>query len=410
MYIKRILEDKIKKYLKSPEIIAIVGARQVGKTTLLKKIYNSVNEAIFLSFDNIELKILFEEHLKEFIELYVKPYSFIFLDEFQYVKDGGQKLKYIYDSFQDKKVFISGSSVIDITIKVVKFLAGRLFVFELYPFNFSEFLLAKNENLYNFLKEKNANEKISNVILNQLNKYVEEYVIYGGYPRVVLSDSIEEKSEVLKNLVSIYLLRDVKDISGISNENVMFNLLKLLALQTGNLVNFNELATALGISTQKMKKYISILEKIFLIKRINPFYKNKRNEIVKNPKIFFHDLGLRNAILNLFENPENRPDKGNLYENFIFQELFIQYENLKFYRNKNGTEVDFIINDKFPIEVKSLLNKPKIYKSLKAFINKYSPPSAIVFNKNLQDKISINNTAVYFLPYCLVDKTSHFLF
>ena len=228
MYYKRDLELKLEQYLKSPEIIAIFGPRQVGKTTLLKEFYKKVQNPIFLTFEDIELKVLFEEDIKSFVALYIEPYEHIFIDEFQYAKMGGKHLKYIYDT-TDKKIFISGSSAMELSINAIKYLVGRIFVFNLYSFSFGEFLRVKDENLHKlYLK---ADEKISVPLSAKIYTYLDEYMTYGGYPRVILSKSNEEKKEVLKNLLSIYLLRDIKEIAKIADETKMYKLLKSLSLQ-----------------------------------------------------------------------------------------------------------------------------------------------------------------------------------
>jgi len=174
MYIKRDLEEKIEKYIKTPEIIAIFGPRQVGKTTLLKEIYKRVNNPIYLTFEDIEIKTIFEEDIKSFIKLYVERYDNIFIDEFQYTKTGGKNLKYIYDT-TNKKIFISGSSAMELSINAVKYLAGRIFVFNLYSFSFGEFLKVKDNNLYALYKELDV--EVSEIIVNKINSYLQEYLI-----------------------------------------------------------------------------------------------------------------------------------------------------------------------------------------------------------------------------------------
>ncbi len=404
MYIERFLEKKIEKYLNSPEIIAIFGPRQVGKTTLLKEIYKKVRNPIFLTFEDIELKTLFEEDIKSFIKLYIEPFQTIFIDEFQYAKTGGKNLKFIYDTTQNKKIFISGSSTMELSINAIKYLAGRIFVFNLYSFSFGEFLNYKDKNLYNLIINS---ENFSPIIIEKTNKYLNEYIIYGGYPRVVLAKDELEKKEVLKNLLNIYLLRDIKDVAGIVDEVKMYKLLKALSLQIGNVVVYNELANTVGINSNKLKEYLDILEKVFLIKKITPFFTNKRLEIVKNPKIYFYDLGLRNIVINNFLPLENRGDSGALLENFVFRELV--EKDLKYYRTKNGAEVDFILNDIIPIEVKSNLSDFKISKSYQYFLENYNPPKAYLLNLNKFGKKRFKEHEVLFWPLFLLIKGEEML-
>jgi predicted AAA+ superfamily ATPase len=399
MYYRREIETKIEKYLYTPEIIAIFGARQIGKTTLLKHLYKQVNNPIFLTFEDIELKVLFEEDIKSFIALYIEPYEHIFIDEFQYAKMGGKHLKYIYDT-TDKKIFISGSSAMELSINAIRYLAGRIFVFNLYSFSFGEFLHVKDENLHKLYTK--ADKNISSVISKKIYTYLEEYLTYGGYPRVILSKTDEEKREVLKNLLSIYLLRDIKEIARIVDETKMYRLLKALSLQIGNVIVYNELSTLIGVNALQLKEYLSVFEKAFLTKGITPFFTNKRLEIVKNPEIFFLDMGLRNVIIKNFSALENRGDKGAMLENFVFRELVER--DIKYYRTKNGAEVDFIIDDEIPVEIKSNLTSIKISKSYHYFIENYKPTKGFVLNFNQVGAKEFNGCEIEFLPHFLSAK------
>lgn len=398
MYYKRDLEEKIEQYLETSEIIAIFGPRQVGKTTLLKHFYDKVSNPVFLTFEDVELKILFEEDIKSFIALYVDPYDHIFIDEFQYAKMGGEHLKYIYDT-TDKKIFISGSSAMELSINAVKYLVGRIFVFDLHSFSFGEFLRVKDEVLHHlYLK---ADDTISTVISQKIYAYLDEYITYGGYPRVILSNSDEEKKEVLKNLLSIYLLRDIKEIARIADETKMYKLLKALSLQIGNVIVYNELSTLIGVNSVQLKEYLSIFEKVFLTKTISPFFTNKRLEIVKNPEIFFFDLGLRNIIIKNFSPLEDRVDKGAILENFVFRELIER--DIKYYRTKNGAEVDFIIDDTIPVEIKSNLGSMKISKSYHYFLENYKPKVGYVLNFTQIGKRVFNDAEIMFLPHFVLN-------
>ena len=226
---------------------------------------------------------------------------------------------------------------------------------------------------------------------------MEEYLTYGGYPRVVLSHSVDEKKEVLKNLLNIYLLRDIKEIAKLADEVKMYKLLKALSLQIGNVIVYNELSTLIGVNAVQLKEYLSVFEKAFLSKAITPFFTNKRLEIVKNPKIFFLDMGLRNVIIKNFSALENRVDKGAMLENFVFREL-IDIE-LKYYRTKNGAEVDFVVDDITPVEIKSNLTSMKISKSYHYYLENYKPTKGYVLNFNQVGKKVFNGVEVTFLPH-----------
>ncbi|MFH0854280.1 MAG: ATP-binding protein [bacterium] len=389
MYIKRKIEDTVFKYINSPEIIAIVGARRSGKTTLLEKIYKSLDDAVFITFEDQKVLNLFEKDIDNFIKLYIADKKYLFIDEFQYSKNGGKILKYIYD-LHHIKIFISGSSAIDLTVNALKFLVGRIFVFDLYPFNFEEILSFKDPdllkiyqkekiNLQNIDKEKPA---ISENILNKINKYYDEYIIWGGYPRVVLAKSDDEKKEILKNIYNTYFLREVKNILGLVDDYKLANLIKGLALQVGNLIDYSELCNLSGISYPTLKRYLNFLNKTYVCDFVRPFYKNKRTEIVKNPKVYFIDTGLLNYIIEDFRKLDDRPDSGGLLENSLYQQLIKDGNKINYWRTKAKNEIDFIISLEegkiLALEVKKNADKIKTDKTAALFRGKY-PEAELIF-------------------------------
>lgn len=369
-YINRDLEKTIKKYLSSKEIIAVVGPRQCGKTTLLQYITKDLKKINSISFDDSKTLRLFEEDIDSFIEKHVKNYNYLFIDEVQYSKDSGKKLKFIHDSTKIK-ILISGSSAPDLSIQNLKYLVGRIFIFHLYPFSFSEFLKAKSPALENIYKKANYKTEIQ----KQLNKLLIEYITYGGYPRVVLSKTQEEKKLTLDNIYNTFLLKEIKEILQLSENDKLISLMKALSLQIGNLINYEELSNVTGFSFAQLKKYLKILEETYICQRLSPFFTNKRTELIKIPKIYFIDLGLRNTCINNFNT--ERTDKGAMLENFIFSELIKKEKQIKFWRSKGGAEVDFILEDKIPIEVKTKSTK-NIPKSLHSFIEKYKPKKGFI--------------------------------
>ncbi len=400
MYIKRKLEEKVNRYLTAPEIIAIVGPRQAGKTTLLLRLIKNLKQALYLSFEKQEVLNLFEKAPDDFIAAYVKGNKYLFIDEFHYAKNGGKILKYIFDT-EKIKIIISGSSAIDLTVKAIKHLVGRILVFPLYPFDFEEFLLAKDQSflkLYLSYKEKlNFKEpaplQISAEGAKKMLKYYDEYLLFGGYPRVVLAKSYIEKKDLLANIYNTYFLREVRDILGLIDNYKLDNLLKALALQIGNLLEYNELSRLSGFSYLSIKKYINFLEKTYICNFIKPFFQNKRIEIVKNPKVYFFDTGLRNTAIDDFRPLSKRPDKGGLLENGLAMEAVKRGVKLNFWRSKKGQEVDFIFsfgNGKIiAVEVKNHL-KTVHSPSARAF-KKFYPEIMFYFayrevKSNLKDK------------------------
>jgi hypothetical protein len=383
MYIKRKLEYQIQASLKSKEIIAIVGPRQCGKTTLLNHIAKDLGDMNFISFDDMKILRMFDQNVDDFIDLYVKNKKYLFIDEFQYAKDGGRKLKYIYD-FNDIKIFISGSSAIDLTIHAVKYLVGRVFVFNLYQFDFEEFIQARKPELVSLLKKQKEAfisgkaSEISDILHEGFADLYEEYAVYGGYPKVVLEGDKNEKIKILRAIFNTYFLREVRDILGLIDDYRMSRLVQALALQTSNLVDYGKIGVISEYAYPTLKKYINFLEKTFICSFIRPYFMNKSVEIVKNPTVFFFDTGMRNIIIDDFRNLADRPDGGALLENAVFAELIKGDKSVKYWRTKQKQEVDFIIEGKNRVlsafEVKMNYDSGEM-KNLNLFVEKY--PQAI---------------------------------
>ena len=379
MYIKRKLEAKILSYLKSPEIIAVLGPRQCGKTTLLKEVSSRLENCVFISFEDQLTLQLFESDYDGFVDRFIRGNDYLFIDEFQYSKNGGKILKRIYDN-EKIKIIITGSSMTDLAINAVKFLVGRIFVFQLYPFDFEEFLSFKSNALLDIIKKEKAVFKdaagqaaLSETLHQELIKYFEEYAVFGGYPRVVLAASCAEKQEVLINIYNTFFLREVKDILGLIDDYKLTKLIKGLALQVGNMIEYRELSRLSEYAHPTLKKYLNFLEKTFICQFVRPYFKNKRKEIVKNPKIFFLDGGLRNAAIGDFRPLADRVDAGALLENAVFAQLLKDGAKINYWRDKNGNELDFIADygagRQFGIEVKE--SAPAAMPSFSAFQRNY---------------------------------------
>jgi len=401
MYIGRVLESKIKKYLKRKEIIAIVGARQCGKTTLMKKVFHEQKNARFISFDDQKILRAFNEDIDYFVKNFVEGSDFLFIDEFQCAKDGGKKLKYIYDS-QNVKLFISGSSAAELSIQSLKYLVGRIFVLTLYPLSFEEFLKHKNAKLHDLVREQ---KKLSGLVVESINRLYEEFLVFGGYPAVVLAKGREEKIEILRNIYNTYLLREVREILQISQDAQLAKLVKALALQAGGEANYNELSTLTSFGYKDLTRFISVLIKTFVCLESRPFFSNKRKELVKSPKFFFLDSGFRNIVMDNFQEPQARLDRGALNENFVASEMSKMGFGLSYWRTKAGAEVDFVLELEgriIPIEVKTLLKVPKYGKSFINFLDYYKPREGYVFSLNYFHDSELQGRKVYFRPVFLV--------
>jgi len=284
---------------------------------MLRHIFSNLSgKKEFLTFEDRKLLELFVKDTDGFIKEFVIPNKYLFIDEFNYAPKGGKLLKYIIDT-QETKIFISGSSSVDLSIQAVKYLTGRIFIFTLHQFDWEE-----------------ISKKIT----------FEEYSLYGGYPRVVLSKTAEEKQLVVKNIYNTYFLREVKDILGLTDDYKLSQMIKGLALQIGNLVEYQEVGNISELSFRTVKSYANFLEKTFICRFVKPFFKNKRVEIVKNPKVYFFDTGLRNYIVEDFRKLDSREDKGALLENAFAMELIKHDVKFNFWRSKKQAEVDFIVS------------------------------------------------------------------
>ncbi|MCX5750124.1 MAG: ATP-binding protein [Candidatus Saganbacteria bacterium] len=354
--IKRDITEKALGQLESDLILLLIGARQTGKTTILKQIGESLSEKglsfHFLNLEDPSYLALLNEHPRNLFKIFpldVQQRSYIFIDEIQYLADPTNFLKYIYDEYKDKiKLIVSGSSSFYVDAKFKDSLAGRKKLFEVRTLSFGEFLRFKGrEELRGVLNTFSLSQR------EEIRLLYDEYLTWGGYPRVVLSP-LQEKRELLQELVSSYIKKDIYE-TGIRQEEVFYKLLKILAAQTGNLVNVNELSRTLGVSKTAVENYLYVMQKSYHLALVRPFYRNVRKEMTKMPKVYFYDLGLRNFFYGESALPASRTDLGALLENAVFRQLLDRYQELdkiKFWRTLQKNEVDFVVDGKEAFEVK----------------------------------------------------------
>ncbi len=361
------------------EFIIISGARQTGKSTILKQIANFLagreNKYFEISLEDFHVLAKLNDHPENLFSYVPKPQNtekiYVLLDEIQYLQNPTNFLKFIYDKFSSNlKIIATGSSAFYIDTKFKDSLAGRKQLFELSTLSFTEFLLFKTAN--NLLNEELQEIRRNNRYLSskriEIANYFDEYLTYGGFPAVVLAEKNEKKLSLLKELLNSYIKRDIAE-ANIQNQEKFYNLLLILAEQTGNLLNVNEISQTLGLSTTSVNNYLYVLQKCFHISLLRPYYRNMRKELTKMPKIYFNDLGLRNVLLNQFQHIETRLDKGALLENYLYLRLIEKYssDNLRYWRTINGNEVDFVVlnglESGFAIECKfqNQNYKPKFY-------------------------------------------------
>jgi len=424
--IERSLLPDLISWLDKPEIIVIIGSRQVGKTTLLKTLLQHIgsNNKFYFDLEDYTILEICNSGVGNFINyLKLKGYSdkeklYVAIDEIQYLENPSNFLKLMHDQYPNIKVIVSGSSTLEIKKKFKDSLTGRKIIFELDSFSFQEFLLLKHESLYKTKKRIGNINKIINgdfnpaikLLVNDFSSIVQDYIIWGGYPRNLHENEKNKKIAVIREIYNSYVRRDIKDIAQISDLSAFNNLIRLMAAQIGGLINNNELSNTLNSNLLTIKRYLFLLENTFIINRCQPYFENKRKEISKMPKVFYNDTGLRNAIINYFSTQRLGADWGRLVENFIFNELRRYYkvnEFLFYWRTIAGAEVDFVIlgeNRKpVPIEVKtSNLKEAKISRSFRSFINTYNPQTGIIFNNSLAVHEKINGCNVYFLPHFAV--------
>ena len=398
MIIERNIFTKVIKQVNKKTITALVGARQVGKTTLLKEVKKTIKDkSVFLSFEDREVLELFTTDIKAFCERFIKPYKVTLIDEFQYAKQGGKNLKYIYDTFPKSKLFISGSSHAELAIHSLQFLVGRVSIIEVFPLTFREFLAYKNPDDCTLL-----NNIRKNISFNLILKYFFEYLTFGGYPAIVLEKDIEEKKTQLKDLVTSYLFKEIKDILEYKNIFEFENVLKRLALQDCQLLNKNSFCKHFGIEYKRLGDIFYTLEKTYVTSLTQPFLKNQIKAQIKSPKTVLQDLGFKNCLINNYNELDLRTDKGQIFENFIYNELVRQGIICQFFNEQNRYEVDFVFEkDGFitGIECKSRFNNIKVTNSMKRFINTFQPKRLIVFNENIDGEETFENCKIIFTHY-----------
>jgi len=369
----RFLENIIKKRVHQGKAIVILGARQVGKTTLLKKILKN-KDYLFLDADDPAVRTLLSKPTTEQIRSLIGSKKLIFLDGAQRIDSIGITLKIITDQFKNVQLFVSGSSSFDLGNQLNEPLTGRKWEYELFPINWEEF-----EEKEGFL---------------QTEQQLENRLIYGFYPEV-LNNTGDEK-QVLKQLVNSYLYKDILSFSNIRKPDVLEKLVQALALQVGSEVNFNELAKIVGINKNTIQNYIELLEKGYIVFRLRSYNTNLRTEIRRSRKIYFWDNGIRNMIIGNFNTLDLRQDKGALWENFLVSERYKQniykdtFAKMYFWRTKQHQEVDFVEekNGKiFGYEFKWQASKK--VKLPKPFLRAYNADSQVIDKNNFRNFVVI---------------------
>lgn len=355
---KRSIVVEIEKYLYTDDIIVLHGARQVGKTSLLRYFETSLKDAGETTYyidleDSRFVRILdagtdeFLKHLEEEGITAAGRKRFIFVDEIQYLANPSSFLKLIADHHRDIKLVVSGSSSFAIKSKFSDSLVGRTVDFDVFPLSFSEFLIFRQ---YNFEDGNMFTEKK----IEELRGLFKQFTLYGGYPKIVLTPEVDKKEKYLQQIIDTYVKKDIRDLASVKNIDKFNKLLEALAAQSGQMLNVAELSNTTRTAKQTIEKYLFIMENTYVIKLVRPFSGNIRSELFKLPKIYFYDTGIMQL---LWLKGLQKELIGNVFETGIFNELVKTYskDSINFWRTKEGKEIDFIVkikNEILPVEVK----------------------------------------------------------
>lgn len=324
--IHRILEEKIQPLLGGNKAIIVMGARQVGKSTLLNQLLGENKNALWLNGDDIDVQNLFHEMSSTRMRALLGNNKFLVIDEAQRIPDIGLRIKLVTDQVSDVQVIATGSSSFELVSKVNEPLTGRKREFKMFPLTFKEMVSHSN-------------------LLDEL-RMIPHRLVYGYYPEVVSNPGDEKNT--LKELSDSYLYKDILSLDSISKPDKLARLLKALALQIGSQISYNEIGNMISLDSKTVERYVDILEKSFIVFRLGSFSRNLRNELKASRKIYFWDLGIRNAIIGNLAQIENRTDAGELWENFAIAERLKQnaYQNSFaqswFWRTQQQKEIDYI--------------------------------------------------------------------
>jgi predicted AAA+ superfamily ATPase len=379
---RRQLDETIRTHFaKYKQALVLLGARQVGKTTILKKIFPN---AQYLLVDNEGTRRVLESYDINSYRQILANNKEIIIDELHLLTDPGRAVKIIYDQLEDVRLIVTGSSALHIKNKSSESMAGRKIEYFLYPLSFSEYLMQSGtESSLNttILDNMLVGTDEQKVRLFDAKSILENVLLFGLYPQLV---NLPRDTNYLAELANSAVFKDILELNLIDNKSKAQELLKLLAYQIGNLISYSEIATRIGLDQRTVQRYIDIFEQSYILYRIYPYSTNKRNEIGRTPKIYFWDLGIRNALIDNFDEISIRSDSGAMFENFIITEVkkIISYTNqnysVNYWRQTSGSEVDLVLSNHtsiFAAEIK--LTDGKV---TRAFKEKYPEATTRVIN------------------------------
>jgi len=409
MQIQRDIIAKIRDHLPQKEITLITGPRQVGKTTLMKLLRQELEASgartLFLDLDfepdrrhfNSQMALLDRIRLE-----FGDQSGYLFIDEVQRKEDAGIFLKGLYDRDLNVKIIVSGSGSVELKEKIHESLAGRKRIFEVSPVTFME--------MAGFLTGYKYSGNLAEYLTLEPGKYqslLNDYLNYGGYPRVILEQSHLGKEQQINEIVSSYLMRDIVSLLGLDQPESYVRLIRFVAAHAGKMTDFATMARESGLSVPTVKKYLFYAEKTFIIHPVTPYHTNKAKEISKSQIYYFTDPGFRNFLIDDFGKAHQKSDAGFLLQNLVYQvlrEIFSSSRwGIHYWRTTDGAEVDFVVDKGsgiLPVEVKySNLKAPMITRSFRNFIEKYNPQEAWVVTPSYSDETDVGNCHVKFVPF-----------
>jgi predicted AAA+ superfamily ATPase len=324
--IERSLEKIIQSKLKTGKAIILMGARQVGKTTLLKKLFEDDRDVLWLNGDEKDVQDLFLHSSSTRLKVFFGKNKIVIIDEAQRIQEIGLRMKLITDQIPEVQLVATGSSSFELANQINEPLTGRKWEYKMYPISFSEMV-----NNHGLLQEK---------------RLLPHRMVYGYYPEVV--NHVGSEKEILKQLSDSFLYKDVLLLDQIQKPDGLIKLLQALAYQVGSQVSYNELSLLTGLDAKTVDKYINVLEQAYVVFRLGSFSRNLRSELKKSRKIYFYDNGIRNALIANFNQLESRQDVGALWENFLMSErkkyldYHQQWTNVWYWRTKEQVEIDYV--------------------------------------------------------------------
>jgi len=362
--IQRFIQDQIEKRLNDDKAIVVLGARQVGKSTLLNEMFSHKN-ILSWSGDEPDVREMLKNITSTQLKQRIGQSPFLIIDEAQRIENIGVCLKLITDNIKTVKVIATGSSAFELANRINEPLTGRKWEFTMFPLSFTEMA-----NHHGLLEEQ---------------RLLEQRLVYGYYPEVINNPG--EEKEVLKQLSDSYLYKDILTWERIQKPERLERLVQAIAFQIGNLVSYNELGQMSGLDNQTVEHYIGLLEKAFIVFRLGSYNRNLRNELKKSRKIYFYDNGIRNAVINQFNSIGLRGDKGALWENFMIVERMKHlsqtraFANRFFWRTTTQQEIDYIEESDGSVRAYEFKFSPKKYKFPQSFVNHYQPKVSKVISK-----------------------------